>query len=261
MKTPKKIAILGFGHEGQWWGRFFAKFGIEIVGSNSAKENVLLIPQAEAILMSVPMSQAVKTARQIKALAKKEAFIISVCGRMLPIKREFQNSAQEILFLHRMCGPHVGTMKGENLIVHDETLVWKEFSTEVLKATEANITFDDPRGHDSNADVVQRRLRMVAMAYAGMLKPKHRPYATVPLQAMIAVISRIAEAGPSLSSEIVSGAEEGPNSFSEDFEKRLWKMGTMSEAEWIAYFKRVEETLGIETIQKASEAVQDLKVW
>ena len=113
MKTKVKIAIIGGGREGQWWKRFLEALGHKVVVSNCAEDNPSAINRSDVVIIAVLPSAVSKVASQVLKVILEHQLIVSVCGIMTKMEETLKAFSGDVLFLHRMIGPQVDSMKGQ----------------------------------------------------------------------------------------------------------------------------------------------------
>lgn len=260
----EKIGIIGGGREGQWWKRFFEGRGHQVFISDQPKDNALVIRKSDVIILAVPISSARNAAKQIMRLSNKRQLVISVCGLMMLVERILKKRSGNTIFLHRMTGPHVSTMKGHNLIVSGLSDIgpkWSKFLKRFIKETEARIVHAAPNEHDNMVGLTQATTRIISLSLGIVVLEAPRPvvdFTNTTFSGLIAVLARIIDFGHLLTRDMIV-----ENPFAKQWLIVIHgAMLDMKEKEdFEEIFSKLQKFLGEDKVKAGSKALASMPSW
>lgn len=216
MQTKEKIGIIGLGAEGNWWLRFLESLGHDTKSSSRPETNQAVVDWAEIILLCVPMSVAPSVILSIQF--RSDQLVICAVGEMIESGKALANLPCEWVQVHRMSGPTLKTMKGQNMLVGRNTVSsqWLLCSNQIIDATEAVVTNTFPIAHDKATSVTQCQLRLdtiaslFAMQRIGIKPSELKPFSSPPFRIHMAVCGRLLKQGPELCFDMLSSNTFAP---------------------------------------------------
>ena len=263
MKTKVKIAIIGGGREGQWWKRFLEALGHKVVVSNCAEDNPSAINRSDVVIIAVLPSAVSKVASQVLKVILEHQLIVSVCGIMTKMEETLKAFSGDVLFLHRMIGPQVDTMKGHNLIINPVRLSsWKQFGEELIADTEAHIVMTTSTEHDEMVGLTQAMARIITLGLGVVAMEAPLPVAhftNVPFSGLMAVLARILDFGHLLSRDMVF-----ENPFAKKWIDKLhiaMLQIESGEEDFEKLFLKLSNFLGIKSVKAGSVALAAMPSW
>lgn len=263
MKAKKKIAIIGGGREGSWWKRFLETLGHKVVVSNRAEDNPSAINGSDVVIIAVLPSAISAVMSQVLKVTLEHQLIVSVCGLMSKMEEILKAFHGDVLFLHRMIGPQVETMKGHNLIINPIRLSsWQGFVQDLIDATEANTFFATSIGHDDTVGLTQAiaRINILGLGLVAMEAPlpvKH--FTNVPFTGLMGVLARVLDFGHLLSRDMVF-----ENPFCQKWIDKLHQAMLRIEAgdeDFEVLFAKLSNFLGAESVVAGSQALAAMPAW
>ncbi len=169
MPNPKNIAIIGgYGLMGQWFSRFFARKGCNVVisgrsrlkcsraarklGVRSAKSNIEAIKGADLIIVSVMAGRLSGVLKEISPHLSQGQKVIDVTSvKSVPVRLLHRYVRKNtVLGTHPMFGPSAQA-KGQNFILTPTNAKERAFANELsayLRRSGFNVVMMSPEKHD-----------------------------------------------------------------------------------------------------------------
>jgi prephenate dehydrogenase len=124
-----EVLIVGAGAMGGWFARLFRKWGWEVwlkdveqkksmalARELGAKVGDEILPQADLVLVAVPISSTPAVLREVIGRMKKGALLLEVSSvkeRVVSTMQELRSNPVELVALHPLFGPGAENLRGE----------------------------------------------------------------------------------------------------------------------------------------------------
>lgn len=172
-KFIKTIGFIGTGDMSKWFADRLENEGYRILMSGRSTElrPERMIPQADAVVVCVPISATSDTVRQYGPLIEPGKALILLAGEsenILDAALQATNQDVEVLLVHNLWGPQAANMKNKNAIVVRTPRSGKlcnEFETFLYKHG-AEIFQDSAERHDLLMGMGQKLPSIISVALA-----------------------------------------------------------------------------------------------
>ncbi len=220
----RTIGIIGgTGQMGQWFQRFFAPAGYEVLisGRRTPLTYEQCITQSDAVIINVPIKNTVDTIRQVGHWFRPGQLIAdntSIKTQPVAAMLEAVPSGVEVLGMHTVFGPAVESLHGQN-VVFTRTDRSGELSREfenIFYKYGAKITYTDPENHDRQMAFHQNLEHFTKLVLAQVLRGQFgdpfemESYSSPNSRTSLVTMGRILNAAPDLYSEIQAYNLQGP---------------------------------------------------
>ena len=221
----RTIGIIGgTGQMGQWFQRFFAPAGYEVLisGRSTSLTYEQCIAQSDAVIINVPIKHTVDTIKQVGRWFRPGQLIAdntSIKTQPVAAMLEAVPAGVEVLGMHTVFGPAVANLNGQN-VVFTRTVTSGELSHEfenIFYKYGAKITYTDPETHDRQMAFHQNLEHFTKLVLAQVLCNQFEDpfemdsYSSPNSRTSLITMGRILNADPDLYSEIQAFNLQGPS--------------------------------------------------
>ncbi len=221
----RTIGIIGgTGQMGQWFQRFFAPAGYDVLisGRRTSLTYEQCITQSDAVIINVPIKNTVDTIKQVGQWFRPGQLIAdntSIKTQPVAAMLEAMPEGVEVLGMHTVFGPAVESLHGQN-VVFTRTDVSGELAREfenIFYKYGAKITYTDPETHDRQMAFHQNLEHFTKLVLAQVLRGQFGDpfemdsYSSPNSRTSLVTMGRILNADPDLYSEIQAYNLQGPD--------------------------------------------------
>lgn len=221
----RTIGIIGgTGQMGQWFQRFFAPAGYQVLisGRRTPLTYEQCITQSDAVIINVPIKNTVDTIRQVGQWFRPGQLIAdntSIKTQPVAAMLEAVPEGVEVLGMHTVFGPAVASLHGQN-VVFTRTEVSGELSHEfenIFYKYGAKITYTNPETHDRQMAFHQNLEHFTKLVLAHVLRGQFEDpfemdsYSSPNSRTSLVTMGRILNADPDLYAEIQAYNLQGPD--------------------------------------------------
>ncbi len=220
----RTIGIIGgTGQMGQWFQRFFAPAGYEVLisGRRTPLTYEQCIAQSDAVIINVPIKNTVDTINQVGPWFRPRQLIAdntSIKTQPVAAMLEAVPEGVEVLGMHTVFGPAVTSLHGQH-VVFTRTEASGDLSREfenIFYKYGAKITYTDPENHDRQMAFHQNLEHFTKLVLAQVLHNQFKDpfemdsYSSPNSRTSLVTMGRILNADPDLYSEIQAYNLQGP---------------------------------------------------
>lgn len=164
-----KVGIIGgLGQMGQWFKRFFASQGLEVLIAEpgTVPSSAEVASQADVVIISVPLHLTEEVIRQIAPRIRPDALLTDLTSlKQGPVDAMLQYFPGEVVGTHPLFGPGEESMTGRNIVLcPGRGERWFQWLQEILSQAGANILISTPLEHDTLMSLVQGLTHFVLIA-------------------------------------------------------------------------------------------------
>jgi prephenate dehydrogenase len=221
----RTIGIIGgTGQMGQWFQRFFAPAGYEVLisGRRTPLTYEQCIAQSDAVIINVPIKNTVDTIKEVGKWFRPGQLIAdntSIKTQPVAAMLEAAPEGVEVLGMHTVFGPAVESLHGQNVVftrTEASGALSREFENIFYKYG-AKITYTDPETHDRQMAFHQNLEHFTKLVLARVLCGKFGDpfemdsYSSPNSRASLTTMGRILNADADLYSEIQAYNLQGPD--------------------------------------------------
>ncbi|PON14219.1 hypothetical protein C2W62_30210 [Candidatus Entotheonella serta] len=221
----RTIGIIGgTGQMGQWFQRFFAPAGYNVLisGRRTPLTYEQCVAQSDAVIINVPIKNTVDTIKQVGQWFRPGQLIAdntSIKTQPVAAMLDAVPEGVEVLGMHTVFGPAVETLHGQN-VVFTRTETSGELSREfenIFYKYGAKITYTDPETHDRQMAFHQNLEHFTKLVLAQVLRSQFgdpfemASYSSPNSRTSLVTMGRILNADPDLYSEIQAYNLQGPD--------------------------------------------------
>lgn len=206
--------IGGTGAMGQWFAEFFRDNGyrVHVTGRRTGLAFKDLATHCAVVIISVPIGVTCETIAQIGPWMNEDALLMDLTSlKTEPVQAMLKASPSEVIGLHPLFGPHVPSLKGQNIaICPGRGEKWLPWLKGILEKNGAHIVETSPEKHDDMMSLIQglNHLNTAMMGLA--LKNANRDpaeldrYSTPAFRTKMDLIGKIFEDNPGMYAEIIA---------------------------------------------------------
>ncbi len=221
----RNIGIIGgTGQMGQWFERFFAPAGYNVLisGRRTALTYEQCVAQSDAVIVNVPIQNTVDTIHQIGQWFRPGQLIAdntSIKTQPVAAMLESVPEGVEVLGMHTVFGPNVDSLQNQN-VVFTRTGVSGDLAREfenIFYKFGAKITYTNPETHDRQMAFHQNLEHFTKLVLAKVLRSQFKDpfemdsYSSPNSRTSLVTMGRILNADPDLYSEIQTYNLQGPD--------------------------------------------------
>jgi len=166
--------IGGTGKMGQFFVPVFERAGYEVLvsGRKTARTNEELATICDIVIVSVPIHDTVRVIGEIAPLLKRGQLLCDFTSlKVRPVEAMLKSEA-DVIGLHPMFGPTVGSLKSQTIIVcparADASRT--EMLLEIFRNEGATCTLSTPQDHDQMVAVVQGLTHFMTLCMAETIR-------------------------------------------------------------------------------------------
>jgi prephenate dehydrogenase len=166
--------IGGTGAMGTFFRRVFEQEGHAVLcsGRRTPVTNRELAETSDLVLVSVPIRSTAAVIAEVAPLLREDQILCDLTSLKVGPVAAMLASRAEVIGLHPMFGPTVGTLENQTIIVtparcRDETLA---FLAGIFRRQGAHITVTTPEKHDAMMAVVQGLTHFTTLALAETMR-------------------------------------------------------------------------------------------
>ncbi len=177
MKTL--IGIIGHqGKYGRFLERLFTDYDCEVIGADARDgpdvdgRNRVVIDRAQVVVFSLPPREIIRGAIScLTASSRPEQLWLDITSiKVAPVQAMLQSQA-EVVGLHPMCAPTVGSLRGQTVVVCPARLAkWERWLNEFLYWTGAKLKVCAPEEHDRAMAIVQGLVHAMQLTMAATIR-------------------------------------------------------------------------------------------
>ncbi len=221
----RTIGIIGgTGQMGQWFERFFAPAGYQVLisGRRTPLTYEQCIAQSDAIIINVPIQNTVDTIHQVGQWFRPGQLIAdntSIKTQPVAAMLEAVPEGVEVLGMHTVFGPNIDSLQSQNVVFTRTDAsgdLAREFENIFYKYG-AKITYTDPETHDRQMAFHQNLEHFTKLVLAQVLRNQFgdpfemESYSSPNSRTSLITMGRILNADPDLYSEIQAYNLQGPD--------------------------------------------------
>jgi prephenate dehydrogenase len=214
MKDIQIGIIGGTGGMGGIFADLFRQEGytVHVSGRTEGLDILTMAETCQVVIVSVPIDSTVQIIGEIGPLMNKDALLMDLTSlKSEPVKAMLLASPSEVIGLHPLFGPGVGSIDGHTIVLCPARIrSWLHWVQAILKKHGAAIIETTPERHDELMALVQAlnhlnsiTMGMVLGEWGSDLKDLHR-FATPMFATKIEIIKEIFTNNPRLYAEIIT---------------------------------------------------------
>ena len=197
----KVVIIGGNGGMGRLLGAAFTAAGCSVTAASrrAGPPPEELARTSDAVVISVPIEATLPMIARIGPVMPEGALLCDVTSfKTEPVRAMLTAAHCEVVGMHPLCGPQVGTLAGQNVVLcpgrGQKKLVWLRG---VLEAAGARVTEATPEQHDERMAIVQGMNHLhtlllgVMFAELGVTPRDLDGFTTVALRAKLELLQRL----------------------------------------------------------------------
>jgi prephenate dehydrogenase len=179
----KSITIIGAGGKmGQWFAKYFATNGYEVIGFDSetpitdktikkASSLVGAVLEAEIVLLCTPTRRTPEIIRLIAKEMRRGSYLIEITSQKAKTAAALLKIPSKInpVCIHPMFGPGTKKIKGQNIISVPIKDAKKELSLVKSLFEGANFVTNDANEHDKKIAIILGLTHLVNLVFANIL--------------------------------------------------------------------------------------------
>ncbi len=241
-KFISTIGFIGTGDMSKWFADRLENEGYRILmtGRSTELRPEEMIPQANVIVICVPISATSETVRKYGPLIEGGKALVLLAGeseKTLETALQVTNNDVEVLLVHNLWGPQAATMKDKNAIVVRTPRTGRlcnEFETFLYKHG-ADIFQDSAARHDLLMGIGQKLPTVISVALAmtldahGITSDDISSHCTLTSLYPILAMARVHSQNPRTYAEIMSTSGDSRR-IVHDFAKNLHKVIEMADS-------------------------------
>ncbi|MFK8030111.1 MAG: prephenate dehydrogenase/arogenate dehydrogenase family protein [Gammaproteobacteria bacterium] len=258
--NPPKLRTIGIvggtGKMGGWFRRLFEQAGYDVVlcGLDSGVSVEECIRQSQAVLLSVPIADAVQVARRVSAHLRPGQLVLdntSVKGQVMSALLEAVPEGVEVLGMHTIFGPDVDSLRKRNTVFTrtDRSGELAEEFEHIFYKYGAHLSYTDETNHDQQMAFHQNLEHFTKIVLAEVLA-KHvnspattQAYSSPNSRASLRTMARVLRIDVKLLTEIQAHNSQGP-AVIEQFMSIARDVQSLIEAgDFDSLLKRIEASL------------------
>ncbi|MEW6518630.1 MAG: prephenate dehydratase domain-containing protein [Thermodesulfobacteriota bacterium] len=241
VKLIKTFGFIGTGDMSKWFAGKLEHEGYKtmLTGRSTALRPEQMIPEADVVMICVPISNTPETIAQYGPLLRNGQALILLAGeaeKTLDTALAHTSEGVELMLVHNLWGPAAATMKDKNASVVRTArsgAFCSEFEAFLYKHG-AGICHDTPSGHDLLMGVGQKLPTTVSVALARALADNHINTADIVTHSTltslygILAMARIHNQNPRTYAEIMATGGDG-RKIVKSFAENLLRLIELSE--------------------------------
>ena len=205
--------IGGTGKMGQLFVPIFERAGYEVLvtGRSTALKNADLAQQCELVIVSVPIRDTVRVIGEVAPLLARNQLLCDLTSlKARPVEAMLKSKAN-VVGLHPMFGPTVGSLKSQTIIVCparvEDHLLHRLIA--IFRAEGARCTIATPEEHDRMMAVVQGLTHYVTLCMAESIRRlgldigETKEYTSPVYQIELSLVGRLLSQDPDLYADIL----------------------------------------------------------
>lgn len=263
----RTIGIVGgTGKMGQWFQKLFKQAGYQVLvsGLEDGLPVDECVRQADAVLISVPITESVAVARTVAALVRPGQLVLdntSVKGQVMQVLTENVAADVEVLGMHTIFGPDEESLRKRNT-VFTRTAKSGELAAEfehIFYKYGAHLSYTDETNHDQQMAFHQNLEHFTKLVLAEVLanhvnEPvSTRAYSSPNSRASLRTMARVLRVDTRLLTEIQAHNAEGPQMIAQFMRIASELESLIAQERFDELHARIEdslETLGPELLQE-----------
>jgi prephenate dehydrogenase len=177
MKRAKKIKvgiIGGRGKTGRWFKNFLMKegnFKVIVSGRHTKITNIELVEQCDAVVFSVPIGVTVDVIEEVLPYTRQDQILMDLTSIKTDTMRSMMKSQCEVLGIHPMFSPDVGSVKGQTVILFkSRPRKYTKIFEGLFRKAGARIKTAMPEEHDRIMAIIQGLTHFNAIVLAHTLR-------------------------------------------------------------------------------------------
>jgi prephenate dehydrogenase len=213
-----KLGIIGgTGKMGQFFVPVFERAGykVTVTGRKTALTNAALASGCDIVVVSVPIRETVRVIDEIAPLLNSDQVLCDLTSlKVRPVEAMLKSKA-EVIGLHPMFGPTVGSLKSQTIIACPARVkeTTRDLILAIFRNEGARCTIATPEQHDRMMAVVQGLTHYVTLCMAdsirrlGMNIDDTQAFTSPVYQIELSLMGRLLSQDPALYADIL---EENP---------------------------------------------------
>ncbi len=167
--------IGGTGKLGKLFREIFEEENFQVLVSSRStslsKED--LVKKSDVIVLSVPIESTLEVIKEINPYLDKEKLFLDLTSLKVQQTKEMLNSKADVLGMHPLFAPSIGSIKGQTIVICPERITNKELYQKIILTLEkkgANLVEMSPETHDQLMAVIQGLTHFSAIVLCHCLK-------------------------------------------------------------------------------------------
>lgn len=167
--------IGGTGKLGKLFGKIFEeeKFQVLVSSRSTSLSKEDLVEKSDVIVLSVPIESTLDVIKEINPYLNEEKLFLDLTSLKARPTKEMLNSKADVLGMHPLFAPSIGSIKGQTIVICPERINNKGLYQKIITALEkkgANLFEMSPESHDEFMAVIQGLTHFSAIVLCHCLK-------------------------------------------------------------------------------------------
>lgn len=164
-----KVALIGgSGQMGQWFQRFFATQGLEVLVAdlNTPQTPQEVASQADVVIISVPIPQVKEVVREVASHLRPDAALMDFTSvKQVPLTAMLNHFPGEVVGTHPLFGPGEASIHGLTMVLcPGRGERWFNWLKDLLENAGARVKVTSATEHDRIMSVVQGLAHFILIA-------------------------------------------------------------------------------------------------